>query len=84
MTVVESIPAEAQNAEYGLDFVKLDVSHSNLEQTWQEIRFLTDLPLLTIKKKLMSHGGSDVPDMELYLTRGPGIFQKYLFQSKEM
>ena len=64
------------------EFVKLDVTHSNLEQSWQEIRFLTDLPILSIKKKLMMHGGSDMPDMELYL-RGPGGDEIFMNDDKK-
>jgi hypothetical protein len=53
-------------------FVKLDVSHSNLEQRWHNITFVLNDTVTRTKEKLHRHGGSAVNDMELYLRRGPG------------
>jgi len=53
-------------------FVKLDVSHSNLEQRWHNITFVLGDSVLAAKEKLHRHGGSAVADMQLFLRRGPG------------
>jgi len=50
--------------------LRLDVSHSNLEQRWHDILFSDDMTVMQAKEKLYKHGGTPVAWQELYLRRG--------------
>jgi len=52
--------------------LRLDVTHSNLEQRWHDIMFHEDMTVMQVKEKLYRHGGTSVAFQELYLRRGPG------------
>lgn len=56
-------------AEGGL---RIDVTHSNLEQRWHDLPFHEDMTVMQVKEKLYRHGGTGVAWQELYLRRGPG------------
>lgn len=50
--------------------VRLNISHSNLQQRWHAIMFLKDMTILEVKEKLYRHGGTGASNQELYLRRG--------------
>jgi len=52
--------------------LRLDVSHSNLEQRWHDILFHEDMTVERVKEKLYRHGGTSIAFQELYLRRGSG------------
>jgi len=52
--------------------LKIDVSHSNLEQRWHDIKFEEDMTIMQVKEKLYRHGGTSCAFQELYLRRAPG------------
>eukprot|EP00811_Abedinium_folium_P002720 NODE_12499_length_1221_cov_5.852834.p1 GENE.NODE_12499_length_1221_cov_5.852834~~NODE_12499_length_1221_cov_5.852834.p1 ORF type:complete len:283 (+),score=81.77 NODE_12499_length_1221_cov_5.852834:95-943(+) len=52
--------------------LRLDVSHSNLQQRWHDVRFSVDMSVLSVKEKLYRHGGTPAQHQELYLRRGGG------------
>lgn len=52
--------------------LRLDVTHSNLEQRWHDILFHVDQTIMDVKVKLYRHGGSSVAYQELYLRKGGG------------
>eukprot|EP00928_Gymnodinium_smaydae_P089653 TRINITY_DN73580_c0_g1_i1.p1 TRINITY_DN73580_c0_g1~~TRINITY_DN73580_c0_g1_i1.p1 ORF type:complete len:295 (-),score=68.09 TRINITY_DN73580_c0_g1_i1:191-1075(-) len=52
--------------------LRLDVTHSNLEQRWHDILFHVDQTVMDVKVKLYRHGGTSVAFQELYLRRGGG------------
>lgn len=51
--------------------LRLDVTHSNLEQRWHDIMFHEDMTVSQTKEKLYRHGGTSCAFQELYL-RGVG------------
>lgn len=51
--------------------IRLNVTHSNLEQRWHDLSFWLDTPLLEVKAKLYRHGGTGTGAQDLYLRRGP-------------
>jgi tubulin-folding cofactor B len=53
-------------------FVRLDVTHSNLEQKWHDLMFAVDMTVGEVKAKLYRHGGTSCCAQELFLRRGPG------------
>lgn len=53
-------------------FVRLDVTHSNLEQKWHDLMFPLDMTIGDVKAKLYRHGGTSACAQELFLRRGPG------------
>lgn len=53
-------------------FVRLDVTHSNLEQRWHDLMFAVDMTVGEVKTKLYRHGGTSCCAQELFLRRGPG------------
>jgi len=53
-------------------FVRLDVTHSNLEQKWHDLLFPLDMTVGDVKAKLYRHGGTSCCAQELFLRRGPG------------
>lgn len=53
-------------------FVRLDVTHSNLEQKWHDLMFALDMTVGEVKAKLYRHGGTSCCAQELFLRRGPG------------
>jgi len=53
-------------------FVRLDVTHSNLEQRWHDLMFPLDMTIGDVKAKLYRHGGTSCCAQELFLRRGPG------------
>lgn len=52
--------------------LRLDVTHSNLEQRWHDILFDESMTVMGVKEKLYRHGGTSCCMQELYLRRGPG------------
>lgn len=52
--------------------LRLDVTHSNLEQRWHDIMFHEDMTVMQVKEKLYRHGGTGCAWQELYLRRGSG------------
>jgi len=52
--------------------VRLDVTHSNLEQKWHDLLFSLDMTIGDVKAKLYRHGGTSACAQELFLRRGPG------------
>jgi len=52
--------------------LRLDVTHSNLEQRWHDILFDDSMTVMGVKEKLYRHGGTSCCAQELYLRRGPG------------
>jgi len=50
--------------------VRLDVTHSNLQQRWHDILFPIDATVGSVKEKLYRHGGTPASAQELYLRRG--------------
>jgi len=53
-------------------FVRLDVTHSNLEQKWHDLMFAVDMTVGEVKMKLYRHGGTSCCAQELFLRRGAG------------
>lgn len=53
-------------------FIRIDVTHSNLEQRWHDICFSLDSTVASVKDKLYRHGGTPATAQELYLRRGGG------------
>lgn len=53
-------------------FVRLDVTHSNLEQRWHDLMFPLDMTIGEVKAKLYRHGGTSCCAQELFLRRGQG------------
>ena len=51
-------------------FVRIDVTHSNLNQRWHDILLWLDSSVLEIKEKLYRKGGSVINSMELFLRGG--------------
>lgn len=51
-------------------FVRVDVTHSNLNQRWHDILMYLDTTILQVKEKLYRKGGSSVGSMELFLRGG--------------
>jgi tubulin-folding cofactor B len=52
--------------------LKIDVTHSNLQQRWHDIKFDENMTIMQVKEKLYRHGGTSVAFQELYLRRAPG------------
>jgi len=52
--------------------VRLDVTHSNLEQRWHDLMFALDMTVGDVKAKLYRHGGTSSCAQELFLRRGAG------------
>jgi tubulin-folding cofactor B len=52
--------------------LRLDVTHSNLQQRWHDLPFHEDMSVMQVKEKLYRHGGTGVAWQELYLRRGQG------------
>jgi len=52
--------------------LRMDVTHSNLEQRWHDILFHDEQTVMQVKEKLYRHGGTSVAFQELYLRRAPG------------
>lgn len=50
--------------------MRMDVTHSNLEQRWHDLLFHEDMTVQSVKEKLYRHCGSGISHMELYLRRG--------------
>lgn len=51
-------------------FVRIDVTHSNLQQRWHDILIYLDCTILEVKEKLYRKGGSIIDSMELFLRGG--------------
>lgn len=52
--------------------LRLDVTHSNLQQRWHDILFYEEMTVMQTKEKLYRHGGTPCGFQELYLRRGGG------------
>jgi len=52
--------------------LRIDVTHSNLEQRWHDIKFEDTMTIMQVKEKLYRHGGTSCAFQELYLRRSPG------------
>ena len=55
-------------------FVRIDVTHSNLNQRWHDILVFLDLSVLELKEKLFKKNGTLIDSMELFVrdgTHGP-------------
>jgi len=50
--------------------LRLDVSHSNLEQRWHDLLFHEEMTVMRMKEKLYFHGGTPCAFQELFLRRG--------------
>mmetsp|Transcript_38946 Transcript_38946/g.70909 ORF Transcript_38946/g.70909 Transcript_38946/m.70909 type:complete len:288 (-) Transcript_38946:92-955(-) len=50
--------------------LRLDVSHSNLEQKWHDLLFHEEMTVMRVKEKLYFHGGTPCAFQELFLRRG--------------
>jgi len=53
-------------------FIRLDISHSNLEQKWHDIMVYGNMTVLELKEKLYRHCGSSIGLVDLYLRRHQG------------
>jgi len=51
--------------------IRMDVTHSNLEQRWHDLSFWLDQTVGEVKAKLYKHGGTSTCAQDLYLRRGP-------------
>jgi tubulin-folding cofactor B len=52
--------------------IRLDITHSNLEQRWHDILVWREMTVFELKEKLYRHCGSHVTFVDLYLRRGHG------------
>jgi tubulin-folding cofactor B len=52
--------------------IRLDITHSNLEQRWHDILVWSEMTVFELKEKLYRHCGSHVTFVDLYLRRGQG------------
>merc|ERR1719198_2733303 len=52
--------------------IRLDITHSNLEQRWHDILVWESMTVFELKEKLYRHCGSHVTFVDLYLRRGQG------------
>jgi len=52
--------------------IRLDITHSNLEQRWHDILVWNEMTVFELKEKLYRHCGSHVTFVDLYLRRGAG------------
>jgi tubulin-folding cofactor B len=52
--------------------IRLDITHSNLEQRWHDILVWREMTVFELKEKLYKHCGSHVTFVDLYLRRGQG------------
>lgn len=62
--------------------LKLDVTHSNLQQRWHDLQFNENQTIIEVKEKLYRHGGTGCNFQELYLRRSPGD-TVYLFDDNK-
>jgi len=52
--------------------IRLNVTHSNLEQRWHDLLVPRSMTVLQLKEKLYRHGGSLIDFVDLYLRRESG------------
>jgi len=52
--------------------LKIDVTHSNLQQRWHDLKFDESMTVIQVKDKLYRHGGTSCAYQDLYLRRAPG------------
>jgi len=52
--------------------VRLNVTHSNLQQRWHDILVAREMTVMQVKEKLYRHGGSLIDMVDLYLRRENG------------
>jgi len=52
--------------------LKIDVTHSNLQQRWHDLKFDENMTIMQVKDKLYRHGGTSCAYQDLYLRRAPG------------
>jgi tubulin-folding cofactor B len=63
---------ENRFAHQGDGYIRLDITHSNLDQRWHDILVWPDMTVFELKEKLYRHCGSHVTFVDLYLRRGTG------------
>jgi tubulin-folding cofactor B len=63
---------EDRFANQGDGYLRLDITHSNLEQRWHDILVWPSMTIFELKEKLHRHCGSGVSFVDLYLRRGHG------------
>merc|ERR1719408_976500 len=63
---------ENRFAHQGDGYLRLDITHSNLEQRWHDILVWPTMTIFELKEKLHRHCGSGVSFVDLYLRRGHG------------
>jgi len=63
---------ENRFAHQGDGYLRLDITHSNLEQRWHDILVWPSMTVFELKEKLHRHCGSGVSFVDLYLRRGHG------------
>lgn len=64
--------------------LKIDVTHSNLQQRWHDLKFHVDMSIIQVKEKLYRHGGTGCAWQELYLRRSPGDTVFLMDESKTL
>jgi tubulin-folding cofactor B len=63
---------ESRYDHQGDGYLRLDITHSNLEQRWHDILVWPTMTIFELKEKLHRHCGSGVSFVDLYLRRGHG------------
>lgn len=63
--------------------LRLDVTHSNLNQSFHDLLFDADVPISSVKLKLNRHCGTPPDCMELYLRRGNQMDTVFLYDDRK-